>query len=155
MREWSEKAEVDVYDDPANRKISGFPCKTVSTLLLLEELDRAAEETAYEEWYGGTTLHVAATRPEKKGRSVRLPSIVAEMKRSREASKSHNEWTLPERVKFHMIRRVLEVFCFVRVHSLIGLERWAIARLSPRRWIVGLAMRRRALRLYRTSRRRS
>ena len=156
MREWSAKAKADIYDDPAYKRISSFPCKTGSTLpLLLEELDGLEERAAYEEWYSGATLHIAVTRPEKKGRSVRLPPIVEEMKRAREAFKSHNEWTLLERVKFHMMRRVLEMLCFVRVHGLMGLERWVIARFSPRRWIVGLAMRRRALRLYRASRRRS
>ena len=126
----------------------------VSTLLLLEELDRAAEETESEEWYGGTTLHVVVARPEKEGKFVQLPPIATVIKRSLKAFKSHPEWTLPERVKFHVMRRVLEVLCFVRVHGLMGLERWVIARLSPRRWIVGFAMRRRILRLYRASRRR-
>ena len=154
IREWSTKAKADVYDDPAYRRISDFPCKMVSTLLLLEELDRAAEETESEEWYGGTTLHVVVARPEKEGKFVQLPPIATVIKRSLKAFKSHPEWTLPERVKFHVMRRVLEVLCFVRVHGLMGLERWVIARLSPRRWIVGFAMRRRILRLYRASRRR-
>ena len=154
MREWSTRAKADFYDDPANRKISDFPRKRVSTLPLLEKLDRAAEETEHEEWYGGTTLHVAVARPEKEGKFVQLPPIAAEMKRLLEDSKSHHERTLPERVKFYVMQRVLEVFCFVRVHGLMGLERWGIARFSPRRWIVGFAMRRRALRLYRASRRR-
>ena len=138
LQEWSAKAKMNVYDDPVYRRISSLPCKIERMLPLLPEML-------------GATLHVAAARPEKKGEFVSPPSAVAEIERLMEDFKNHHEWTFPERAKSHTIRRVLEVLCFVRVHGLVGLERWVITRLSPRRWIVGLVMRRRALRLYRAS----
>ena len=52
-----------------------------------------------------------------------------------------------QRVKWRAMQRCLEVLCFLRRFGLCGLERWAIAQLSPRRRIARLAMRRRALKL--------
>ena len=61
---------------------------------------------------------------------------------------------LLERIKLYARVRFLEVFCFIRVHGVVGFERWLIARVSPRRRIVLIESRRRARRLYRASVRR-
>ena len=61
---------------------------------------------------------------------------------------------LLERIKLYARVRFLEVFCFIRVHGVVGFERWLIARVSPRRRIALIESRRRARRLYRASVRR-
>ena len=95
-------------------------------------------------------------RPEKKEKSrhLQLPAAVAELRRRlTESAETHRE-SLWERVKSRARLRLLEVLCFVRVHGIGSLERQVIARLSPCRRVAQFARRRRALRLYRASRRR-
>ena len=158
VREWSGKARYDVYDDPAYRRIGNVPVKFERMTPLLLELMRGLEVArAKGEKAGGLNLFFAVASRKKKGKEtfVQLPPAVAKLKRLLEdyGRRRHREKLL-ERVKWRAMQRVLEVLCFLRVYGLSGLERWAIASLSPRRRITQLAMRRRALRLYRASRRR-
>ena len=157
MREWSRKARLDVYDDPAYRRMRNLPIRVGSKMPLFLELMSAQEAARPDgEGAGGPKRYVAMARPEKKGkeRLVQLPPAVDEWKRRLDEYGQRNRKKLLERVKWRVMQRVLEMLCFVRAYGLAGLERWIIANLSPRRRIARLAMRRRALWLYRTSRRR-
>ena len=83
-----------------------------------------------------------------------LPPAVEELNRLLKDYGKRNREKLLERVKWRTKRRVLEVLCFLRAYGLAGLERWAIAKLSPRRGLRGWRCGARTLRLYRASRRR-
>ena len=123
IREWTHKARLEVYEDPAYHRIGSFPVPE------------------------GWELHLLKLGEEST-------SAVAESsQRLTEFAETHREGLLA-RLRSGARRRYLEVLCFVRVHGIGGLERWIVARLSPRRRVAHFAMRRRALRLYRASRRR-
>ena len=159
VREWHGKARYEVYDDPAYRRIGGLPVKRKSmTPLLLKLMGKLESARAHGEKVGGLQLHVVLASPSKqaKAMSLQLPPAVAALKRALGGDgKRRDGENLLDRVKWHAMQRAMEMLCFLRAHGLSGLERWAIARLSPRRRIAQLAMRRRTLRLYRSSRRRS
>ena len=156
-REWYDKARYEVYDDPAHGRIGGLPITRDSMMLgLLEfigdEAARADGEKA-EEW----TLYIPVASPKKQGEvaSLQLPPDAKALKRNVEdhGERIHRE-NLLDRVKWHAMQRAIEVLCFLQAYGVAGLERWAIAKLSPRQGIKQLAIERRALRLYRASRRR-
>lgn len=50
----------------------------------------------------------------------------------REQGKESRE-KLQERIQLYAAARFLEVFCFIRVHRMEGLERRLIAKFSPHR----------------------
>ena len=153
VREWHGKAKYEIYDDPAHRRIEDLPIKYESmTPLLL-----AAEARADGDKVGGLGLSVVVAIPKKKGKetSLQLSPDVEVLKRALEGYGKGRDREKPlERVKRRANEAVLSVRCFLRVFGLSGLERWAIARLSPRHRIAQSAMRLRAIRLYRASRRR-
>lgn len=157
MREWCRKARFEVYDDPAYRSMRSMPIPYGTVMPLLSEIEDEREDAGPDaKRLPDGTLHVCALRPKKKGKEklIRLPPAVEEWRRRVEEHGKRSRMKLPERIKLYAAARFLEVFCFIRVHGVVGLERWLIAKLSPRRRIARFALRRRARRLYRASRRR-
>ena len=156
IREWTHKARLEVYEDPAYHRIGSFPVLEGWELQLLKLAEESTSAGAGGGRFDGPTRSIAAVRPEKKEKSrhLKLPPAVAESsRRLTEFAETQREGLLA-RLRSGARRRYLEVLCFVRVHGIGGLERWIVARLSPRRRVAHFAMRRRALRLYRASRRR-
>ena len=157
IRAWRRKASLDVYKDPSFRRIGSLPVRGGSLgLVFLDLLEELIAERGDLDGFGGLTRYVVKARPKKKEKSrhVQLPAAVAELRRHlTEFAEKHRE-SLWERVKSRARLRLLEVLCFVRVYGIGSLERQVIARLSPRRRVAQCARRRRALRLYRASRRR-
>ena len=152
LREWTRKARLEVYEDPAYAQV-GVLLVNRSLLELLE----LAEESAYARADGegfDFQWHLAVARPEKKGDSqhLKMPPAVDVLRRHLEDPARPKGPAYWERFKMRAGLRFLAVMCFVRVHGIGGLERWVLARLSPRRWVAHLAMRRRVFRLYRASR---
>ena len=158
VREWHGKARYEVYDDPAYRRIGGLPLKSKSmTSLLLKLLGELESARVDGEKVGELELSIAVARPEKqrKEASVQLPPAVETFRRALDGDGKRRGRANPlERVKWRAMQRAMEVLCFLRAYGVSGLERWAIARLSPRHRMTQLATRRRALRLYRASRQR-
>ena len=156
MREWGRKARLGVYDDPAYRRMRDLPVRAGSIPLLLELMSEHVVVRQDGTGVGGASLYIFAARPEKKGKetSLQLPPAVEKWKQQLDDYGKQDRKELLTRVKWRAMQRGLEVLCFLRVYGLAGLDRWAITRLSPRRRIARLAMRWRALGLYRASRRR-
>ena len=99
-------------------------------------------------------IPVACPKKQSDEASLQLPPAVEALKRALEGDGKRRVRENPlDRVKWRAILRAMDVLCFVRIYGVAGLERWAITRLSPRHRMTQLAMRRRALRLYRASRR--
>ena len=156
IREWTRKARLDVYEDPSYHRIGSLPIKGGLLPQLLELAEGSTHARANGEGFGGVTRHVAVARPEKKEKSrhLKLPPGVAELRRHLDKLAETHRDGLWARVKSRAGLRFLEVVCFVRVQGIGGLERWVLARLSPRRRVGYLGMRWRARRLYRASRQR-
>ena len=154
------KVRYDVYDDPAYRKIRGLQVKLEGYLPLLSKIMSKLEEARKRgERAGGVSRSVAVTNPKKRGANVRplLPSTVEALKRTLMLNRSDQRRLLGtplERAKRRAMQRALDVLCFLRVHGLSGLSRWATTKLSPHHRIARVAMWDRRLRLYRASRRR-
>ena len=147
IREWTRKARLDVYDDPSYHRLCSLPLNGRSLVRLLELAEESTSARTDGEGLGGLTRHVAVARPQKKEerRHLKLPSAVAELsKHLVRAAETGGEgpWA---RVRLRAGLRSLEVLGFLRVHGMVGLGRWILARLSPRRRVALLAMRRRAL----------
>ena len=158
LRELHGKARYEVYDDPTYRKIGNLPILLQSSLPLLSEITEVVEKARMQgETVGAVQLSVGVAKPKKKGTetSLELPPAVSALKRALEGTSKRRRLLTPlAQVKWRVMRRAIQVLCFLRVHGVSGFERWANAQLSPRHWIARLALRRRALRLYRASRHR-
>ena len=150
-REWTGKARLDFYRDPAHWRMGELTGGGVLMMPLLLALVGESEQA----WPDGGIklyLHAARTQKRENKRHLQLPAAVAALtKRLDEFAESHraSRWT---RIRWYATSRLLEVLCFVRAYGLGGLERWVVARVSPRRRIAQLARRRRVLRFYRASR---
>ena len=158
LSELRGKVRYDVYDDPAHRKIRGLQVKLESYLPLLSKIMSKVEEARRRgEKAGWVTRSVAVAHPKKQGAepSPQLPSAVEALKQALERADTRRLLDPPlERARWRAKRRALDVLCFLRVHGLSGLSRWATNKLSPHHRIARLAIRDRELRLYRVSRRR-
>ena len=157
MREWCRKARFEVYDDPACRSMQGMPIPYRALMPFLSKMEDELEDADPDvEGLPYTTQSVYAVRRKKKGKEklVLLPPAVEEWRRLMEERGRRSREKLLERIKLYAAARFLEVFCFIRVHGMVGFERWLTARVSPRRRIALFVSRRRARRLYRASLRR-
>ena len=156
MQQWYGKARLDVYDDPARLQLRKLPVRAESlTPTLLKALRMIEAHRQNVGQSGVLTKYVVLARSKKKGKqkSVRLPPALAEWKRILEEHGAFQREKLHERLNRQAKSRVLQVLCFLRVYGWTGLERWAVARLSPNRRMARWTMNRRARRLYRASRR--
>lgn len=158
LRELRNKVVYDVYDDPAYRKIGGLQVRLESYLPLQSKIISVLEEARMRgEKVGGVSRSVAVTNPKKQGEDtiLQLPPAVEAFKWALEGTDNRQLLDKPlERVKWRAKQRAMGVLCFLRVHGLSGLNRRAATKLSPHHRITRLAMRDRALRLYRASRHR-
>ena len=151
IREWSSKARLDIYKDPAYHRMADLPVVGGWTMpRLLELVEGSGSARA---GFGGFTMHLSVARAGKREdrQHLQLPPALAELARHLDEFAEPRRESLRSRIKLHLKLRLLNVLCFVRAHGLSGLERWVIARLLPQRWMAQFAMRRRALRFYRRS----
>ena len=136
VREWHGKARYEVYDDPAYRRMP------------LEAMGALEATTRWRLF-----RFVASPKKRSEQAGLQLPPGVEALKRTLDGDGKRRDRENPlDRVKWRAMQRAIEVLCFLRAYGVVGLERWAIARLSPRHRITQLARERRALRLYRASR---
>ncbi len=158
-RQWRAKARLDVYEDPAHRRLGSLPLRTgTEETILLDALEKAAPamEKAGEPFHG-FTRHLRAARPHKRQANppLRLPPVVEHLARALEdAARSHRP-TRRARLKTRVLLKLAELLCFLRARGIRGFQRWTVARLSPTRRLARFALRRRALSLYRASRARA
>ena len=156
-REWCRKAKLDVYDDPAYRSMMSLPAKHGTMMpVLLEVMGKLDDVEPGPEGPTRATQSVFCVIRKKKRRAdlVRLPPAVEELRRVMEENGKRSRDKLFERIRWRAKVQLLQILCFIRVHGLVGLERWLSAKLSPRRRLARYALRRRAQRLYRASQRR-
>lgn len=158
LREVHGRARFDVYDDPANRQIGNLPIKLKSFLSCQLRFVRMIEEARRRGGKaGGSRLCLAESAPKKQGdeADLRLPPAVKALKRALDRDTKTGVLANPlERVRWRAMQRGMELFCFVRIHGLSGLRRWAATKLSPHRRISRSVVSRRAHRLYWASRHR-
>lgn len=159
LREMRGKAKFDVYDDPANRRMGNLPIKLESLppfqldfVSMIEEARRRGGKG------GGIRLCLPVSVPKKRGdeTGLQLPPLVSALKQALEGRDANTRMLggPVERVRWRAMQRGMEVLCFVRVHGLAGLRRWAATKLSPHRRIRRWVIRSQAHRLYRASRHR-
>ena len=60
-----------------------------------------------------------------------------------------------EKWKLIIALGLCKILCFLKIHGIVGLERWVTQKISPKRFLRRKASRRRAVRLYRESVRRA
>ena len=156
LQEWYGKARLDVYDDPARRRLGDLPVRAerfvpvvLKVVSMIEERRRNAGRS------GVLTRHVSVAMRDKKGSdsSLQLPTALAAWRQVLEESGAWRRDSLRERIRRRARSRILHALCFLRAYGWRGFEKWLAARVSPQRRIAAWAMKRRALRLYRASRR--
>ena len=157
LREIRGKARFDVYDDPANRRISNLPIEFQSLLSLQAKAIKMGEEARRQGGKaGGSRLFLAVSAPRKKGdqAGLRLTPVANALRQLDHETRTRVFPKPLDRLRWRALQRAMEVLCFVRIHSQSGLRRWAATKLSPRSRISRWARSHQARRLYRASRHR-
>ncbi len=153
LREW--KSKTAGYNNPVDHRMRDFPVTWNSLQKLLDaSLEGWGTRGADGDGWPGATRHVVVAHKKKKGKQARLPTSVADVRRALEKVDAWHAPKVWKQLKLVVLQVKLQVGCFVMVHGLGGLWRWAAARVSPTWWVARLAKRQRAMALYRASWRR-
>lgn len=98
------------------------------------------------------TIVKAEHRKQAEEADLQLPPKLAKMAPGLEELGRTLRPSSLSRAKWTVFRRAMRLLYAVRAHGLRGLQRWAVTRLSPHRWLRWWTWRQRVLRRYRTSR---
>ena len=152
LREW-RKGRCAEYEDAANTSLEN-PIPAAFLVGLSDTLEKAVSKTATPESEAPSMgFHVDVKTRKKASGTVPYPKLVAalgEVLRERD----ENPVGLRAMLKWRVTLTLCKLLCFVRVHGVEGLERWIARKFSvSHAWRVR-AIRRKAWRFYRVSRRR-
>ena len=155
IEEWDAKRSKE-YEDVANTTLmNSIPTSMLARFS--ELMEKAIERTrTIESEAPSFCFHLETiVKKRKKGKGP-YPEFVEVMQAMTQ------KWVEPERRKGIVERlrqriavELCKALCFMKIHGIVGLERWAAQRISPKWYWRRLATRRRSLRLYRESVRRS
>ena len=152
LREWGESRSAE-YENAASTSFEN-PIPASSWTGLSEVLERAVSKTsAPESEAPSMSFHVGLKtqkRASGKGPYPKLVTGLGEIIRER----TENPLRLQSRMKSRVALALCKLLCFVRIHGVEGFQRRLARRLSPSHAWRMRAVRRRARRFYRESRRR-
>ena len=150
--EWLSRARFDVYEDPRYLKMRN-PISGSKLARALIEAGRRYENANPGRFMPGHTLRVSHRERSKEGRFANLPPLAEELERYVVKGRREEKANVFARAVFGLKLRLLELLCFLKIHGIVGFERWAAGKLPPA--LLALwAMRRRTHRFYRESIRR-
>ena len=149
ISQWMSRARLDVYDDPAHMSLRS-PFKSTELLRIVMESWQDQERKNSDKVVPGQTLHVGYVQKTRRGRFVELPSLASELESFLARHKKEARENILVKVVNALRNLLLEILCFLKLHGIVGLERWVSAKL-PMRQLALLAKRRRSRRLYRES----
>ena len=155
IKEWDAKRSRE-WEDVANTTLMN-PIPTSIIPIWSELLEKAIERTGTVESESPSWgFHLEKKVEKKKTGKGPYPEMVLWMeKMAREWEKEEREKGTIERLKQRISLELCKVLCFIKIHGIVGLERWTTQRISPKRYWRRKATMRRALRLYRESLRRA
>ena len=149
IRQWMSRANLAAYDDPAHMTLKS-PFKPTPIMRIAVEAWNDHERENPDKPAPGQTLRVGYERKGRKGRFVQLPPPARKLADfvGEKAKNERENMIVGARRTLKRLR--LEVLCFLKLHGVVGLERWAAARLPKGR--LSLASKRwRSRRLYKES----
>ncbi|MDD9981414.1 MAG: hypothetical protein OXU81_08680 [Gammaproteobacteria bacterium] len=150
--EWLSRARIDVYEDPRYLKMR-HPISGSKLARTLMEAGRRYESANPGRFMPGHTLRVSHREKSKEGHFAKLPPLAEELERYVVKGKRDEKANGFASAVFALKLRLLELLCFLKIHGIVGFERWVAGRLPPA--LLALwAMRRRTHRFYRESVRR-
>lgn len=155
MKEWEAKRSVE-YEDVDNLTLKN-PIPLTALLSHPHILEKLQESTITAESKVPSLRFSIETKVEKKKKGQEpYPDMVLEMEKlAKEFEKEERKKGIIEKLKPWFFLQFFKVLCFIKIHGIAGLERWATQRISPKWYLRRKATARRALQLYRESVRRA
>ena len=155
IEEWDIKRSKE-YENVVNTSlINPFPPTMLTTFS--KALQSAIERTRMNESEAPSCCLNLEIRAEKKksgkGPYPKMVEMMEEM--AKEWTKKERKKGMIEKWKQRAILQLCKIFCFIKIHGIVGLERWLAHKISPKWYVRRKATRRRTLRLYRESVRRA
>ena len=149
ISQWMSRARLDVYEDPAHMSLRS-PFNFTELWRIVMELWEDEDRKISDKDLPRQTLHVKYVQKNRRGRFVELPSLASEL----ESQFARHKEEVTENILVKVVRTLrnllLEILCFLKLHGMVGLERWVSAKL-PMGQLALLVKRRRSRRLYRES----
>ena len=152
LRAWREERS-GAYRDAANASLDN-PWGTSLWGMLSDSLEKAASKAGIpESETPSMSLYLDARTDKKASGKGPYPVLVEAFAEVLHEGKERpvGRWTT---MKLTVALTLCKLLCFVRVHGVVGLERWVARKFSASHALQRKAVRRRARRLYRESRRR-
>lgn len=152
--EWEAKRSRE-YENVVNSTLMNpLPASTLATLSRV--LKGAIERTkTIESEAPSCCLHIEKRVEKKKSGIGPYPKMVQILeKMTKEWTKKERKKGIIKKWKQRIVLELCKILCFIKIHGIVGLERWAAQKLSPKRYLRRKALKRMALRLYRESVRR-
>ena len=155
IEEWDAKRSKE-YENVVNTSLMN-PLPATMLTTLSRALEEAIKRTKTKECEAPSyCLHIEKRVEKKKSGKGPYPEIVQMMENIA------NEWAKKERQKGRIEKwkqsialGLCKILCFIKIHGIVGLERWVAQKISPKRFCRRKASRQRAMRLYRESVRRA
>ena len=152
LREWRKNRSAE-YEDAANTSLEN-PMPASFCDVLSEVLEEAVSKTATPESEAPSMSFQVGVKTRKKasgkGPYPKLVRVLGEIVRERD----ENPLRIGALLNLRVALALCKLLCFVRSHGVEGLERWVARRFSVSHAWRARAVRRKARRFYRESRRR-
>ena len=153
LREWRNGRSAE-YEDATNASLEN-PMPASIWGMLSDALEKAVSETATPESEAPSMgFHVGVKTRKKASGTGPYPKLV-EAFREVLRKRDENPIGLKAMLKWKVALTLCKLSCFVRIHGVEGLERWIVRKFSVSYAWRARAVRRKARRFYRESRRRS
>ena len=155
IKEWDAKRSRE-YENVANTTLMD-PLPASMLAMLSQAMEKAIERTETIESEAPSCCYHLKIKVEKKKRGKGpYPEIAQAMEElTREWAEKERKEGIMKELKQKIMLELCKVLCFIKIHGIVGLERWAAQKISPERYWRRRLTRRRVLRLYRESVRRA
>ena len=155
IKEWDAKRSRE-YEDIANTTLMN-PLPATILPMLSELSEKTTEQTGFvESELPSCSFHLGSkVKKEKIGKGPYPDTMLKIQEIAEEWSKKERKDGMVKKLRQRLSLELCKVICFIKIHGVVGLERWAARRISPKQYWRRKATALRALRLYRESVRRA
>ncbi len=151
IEEWDKKKSREYENAENTTLMNPIPISTLASFA--EILKKAIKQTGIVESEAPSFSYFLGKKIEKnkKGKGPYPFMTYVMEKMAKEMNDNLRRRGVREKLKQRISLGLCQALCFIKIHGIVGLERWLAQKISPKRYWRIKVLRRRTLRLYRES----